>query len=216
MLTNRHKRQVGKMYIAIIDYKMGNIKSVENSFKKAGARIEVTNDPEKIKNASAVILPGVGAYREGFNNLKEMDLIKPIYESIEKKPFLGICLGMQLLFEYSLEDGKNNGLGIFKGFVGKIPPGVKIPHIGWNQIEINKESELLKGTKQGENFYFVHSYHVIPEDKSIISSITDYGTSIVASIEKDNIFGFQFHPEKSSTCGQQLIRNFINLAERKR
>lgn len=200
------------MYIAIIDYKMGNIKSVENSFKKAGARIEVTSDPEKIKNASAVILPGVGAYRDAFKNLKEMDLIKPIYESIENKPFLGICIGMQLLFEYSLEGGKNKGLGVFKGFVGRIPPGVKIPHIGWNQIEIKKKSKLFKDIKQGENFYFVHSYHVIPEDKSIISSITDHGTSIVASIEQDNVFGFQFHPEKSSTCGQQIIRNFIDLA----
>lgn len=204
------------MYIAIIDYKMGNIKSVENSFKKAGARIEVTSDPEKIKNASAVILPGVGAYRDAFKNLKEMDLIKPIYESIENKPFLGICMGMQLLFEYSLEGGKNKGLGVFKGFVGRIPPGVKIPHIGWNQIEIKKKSKLFKDIKQGENFYFVHSYHVIPEDKSIISSITDHGTSIVASIEQDNVFGFQFHPEKSSTCGQQLIRNFIDLAEGER
>jgi glutamine amidotransferase len=201
------------MYIAIIDYKMGNIKSVENSFKKAGARIEVTSDPEKIKNASAVILPGVGAYRDAFKNLEEMDLIKPIYESIKNKPFLGICMGMQLLFEYSLEGGKNKGLGVFKGFVGRIPPGVKIPHIGWNQIEIKKKSKLLKNIKQGENFYFVHSYHVIPEDKSIISSITDHGTSIVASIEQDNVFGFQFHPEKSSTYGQQLIRNFIDLSE---
>ena len=201
------------MYIAIIDYKMGNIKSVENSFKKAGARIEVTSDPEKIKNASAVILPGVGAYRNAFKNLEEMDLIKPIYESIKNKPFLGICMGMQLLFEYSLEGGKNKGLGVFKGFVDRIPPGVKIPHIGWNQIEIKKKSKLLKDIKQGENFYFVHSYHVIPEDKSIISSITDHGTSIVASIEQDNVFGFQFHPEKSSTYGQQLIRNFIDLSE---
>ncbi len=201
------------MYIAIIDYKMGNIKSVENSFKKAGARIEVTSDPEKIKNASAVILPGVGAYRDAFKNLEEMDLIKPIYESIKNKPFLGICMGMQLLFEYSFEGGKNKGLGVFKGFVGRIPPGVKIPHIGWNQIEIKKKSKLLKDIKQGENFYFVHSYHVIPEDKSIISSITDHGTSIVASIEQDNVFGFQFHPEKSSTYGQKLIRNFIDLSE---
>ncbi|MCK5567827.1 MAG: imidazole glycerol phosphate synthase subunit HisH, partial [Actinomycetia bacterium] len=174
------------------------------------------NDPEKIKDASAVILPGVGAYREGFNNLKEMDLIKPIYESIEKKPFLGICLGMQLLFEYSLENGKNRGLGIFKGFVDRIPPGVKIPHMGWNQLEIKKESKLLKDIKSGENFYFVHSYHIVPEDKSLISSTTDYGTDLVASIEEDNIFGFQFHPEKSSTIGQQLIKNFISLAEEKR
>lgn len=204
------------MYIAIIDYRMGNIKSVENSFKHSGATVEVTSDPEVIRHAGAVVLPGVGAYRDAYNNLKKMELIEPIYENIRKKPFLGICLGMQLLFEYSLEDGKNRGLGIFKGFVDRIPSGVKIPHMGWNQLEIKKESKLLKDIKPGENFYFVHSYHIVPEDRSLISSTTDYGTDLVAGIEEDNIFGFQFHPEKSSTSGQQLIKNFINLAEEER
>jgi len=204
------------MYIAIIDYGMGNIKSVENSFKNSGARVEVTSDPEVIRGADAVVLPGVGAYRDAYNNLEKMGLIEPIYANIRKKPFLGICLGMQLLFEYSLENGKNRGLGIFKGFVERIPPGVKIPHMGWNQLEIKKESKLLKDIKSGENFYFVHSYHIVPEDRSLISSTTDYGTDLVASIEEDNIFGFQFHPEKSSTIGQQLIKNFISLAEEKR
>ena len=204
------------MYIAIIDYRMGNIKSVENSFKHSGATVEVTGDPEVIRNAGAVVLPGVGAYRDAYNNLKKMELIEPIYENIRKKPFLGICLGMQLLFEYSLEDGKNRGLGIFKGFVDRIPSGVKIPHMGWNQLEIKKESKLLKDIKPGENFYFVHSYHIVPEDRSLISSTTDYGTDLVAGIEEDNIFGFQFHPEKSSTSGQQLIKNFISLAEEER
>ncbi|TET51239.1 MAG: imidazole glycerol phosphate synthase subunit HisH [Actinomycetota bacterium] len=204
------------MYIAIIDYRMGNIKSVENSFKNSGAAVKVTSDPEVIRSADAVVLPGVGAYRDAYNNIEKMGLVEPIYENIRKKPFLGICLGMQLLFEYSLEDGKNNGLGIFKGFVDRIPPGVKIPHIGWNQLEIKKESKLLKDIKSGENFYFVHSYHIVPEDRSLISSTTDYGTDLVASIEEDNIFGFQFHPEKSSTIGQQLIKNFISLAEEKR
>ncbi len=204
------------MYIAIIDYRMGNIKSVENSFKNSGATVKVTSDPEVIRSADAVVLPGVGAYRDAYNNLEKMGLIEPIYANIRKKPFLGICLGMQLLFEYSLENGKNRGLGIFKGFVDRIPPGVKIPHMGWNQLEIKKESKLLKDIKSGENFYFVHSYHIVPEDKSLISSTTDYGTDLVASIEEDNIFGFQFHPEKSSTAGQQLIKNFISLAEEKR
>lgn len=204
------------MYITIIDYRMGNIKSVENSFKNSGATVKVTSDPEVIRSADAVVLPGVGAYRDAYNNLEKMGLIEPIYANIRKKPFLGICLGMQLLFEYSLENGKNRGLGIFKGFVDRIPPGVKIPHIGWNQLEIKKESKLLKDIKSGENFYFVHSYHIVPEDKSLISSTTDYGTDLVASIEEDNIFGFQFHPEKSSTIGQQLIKNFISLAEEKR
>ena len=204
------------MYIAIIDYGMGNIKSVENSFSNSGARVEVTSDPEVIRRSAAVILPGVGAYRDAYNNLEKMGLIKPIYENIRKKPFLGICLGMQLLFEYSTEGGKNRGLGIFKGFVDRIPPGVKIPHMGWNQLEIKKESKLLKDIKPGENFYFVHSYHIVPEDKSIISSTTDYGVSLIAGIEEDNIFGFQFHPEKSSTSGQKLIRSFISLTEERR
>lgn len=200
------------MYIAIIDYKMGNIKSVENSFKNAGAEVRVTSDPGEIRDSNAVVLPGVGAYRDAYNNLAEMGLIKSVYDNIDKKPFLGICLGMQLLFEYSLEDGKNKGLGIFKGFVDRIPSGVKIPHMGWNQIKIKKKSRLLKDIKSGENFYFVHSYHVVPEDEKLISSITDYGADIVASIEDNNIFGFQFHPEKSSVKGQRLIKNFITLA----
>jgi imidazole glycerol-phosphate synthase subunit HisH len=202
------------MYIALIDYGMGNIKSVENSFLKAGADIKVTADPAVINNSAAVILPGVGAYRDAFSNLDKRGLVEPIYKNIKSKPFLGICIGMQLLFEYSLEDGKNRGLGIFKGSVQKIPPGVKIPHMGWNQIDIiKKNSKILKGIQSGENFYFVHSYHVVPEDRSIVSSITDYGTDIVASIEKDNIFGSQFHPEKSSMIGQKLIKNFLSLAK---
>jgi glutamine amidotransferase len=206
------------MYIAIIDYGMGNISSVKNSFIKAGADIEVTSDPAVINGASAVILPGVGAYRDAFLNLKERALIGVINEVIGKKPFLGICLGMQLLFDYSLEhsleDGKNQGLGIFRGSVQKIPAGVKIPHMGWNQINIKLEdSKMLSGINSGEYFYFVHSYHAVPDDPSIISSTTEYGTDLVASVESDNIFGFQFHPEKSSTLGQILVKNFIRLAE---
>jgi glutamine amidotransferase len=203
-----------KMYIAIIDYGMGNISSVKNSFIKAGADIKVTSDPAKITSSSAVILPGVGAYRDAFLNLKDRGLVEVINQVIGKKPFLGICLGMQLLFDYSLEDGKNQGLGIFKGSVRKIPAGVKIPHMGWNQIDIKmKESQMLSGVGSGEYFYFVHSYHVVPDDPSIVSSTTEYGTDLVASVESGNIFGFQFHPEKSSTLGQILVKNFIRLAK---
>lgn len=202
------------MYIAIIDYGMGNISSVKNSFIKAGADIKVTSDPAEIIGASAVILPGVGAYRDAFLNLKDRGLVDVINKVIGKKPFLGICLGMQLLFDYSLEDGKNQGLGIFRGSVQKIPAGVKIPHMGWNQIDIKqKSSKMLSGIDSGEYFYFVHSYHAVPDDPSLISSMTEYGTDLVASVEADNIFGFQFHPEKSSTLGQILVKNFIRLAE---
>jgi imidazole glycerol-phosphate synthase subunit HisH len=202
------------MYIAIIDYGMGNISSVKNSFIRAGADIKVTSDPAVIAGAGAVILPGVGAYRDAFHNLEKRGLVKAIIQAVREKPFLGICLGMQLLFDYSLEDGRNRGLGILKGSVRKIPPGVKIPHMGWNQVNIKmKESKIFPGIKDREYFYFVHSYHAVPDDPSIISSTTEYGTDLSASVEKDNIFGFQFHPEKSSTRGQVLVKNFISLAE---
>ena len=202
------------MYIAIIDYGMGNISSVKNSFIKAGADIKVTSDPTVITDAAAVILPGVGAYRDAFLNLEKRKLIDVIGQVVKEKPFLGICLGMQLLFDYSLEDGKNQGLGIFRGSVRKIPPGVKIPHMGWNQIDIKmKGSKMLSGISNGEYFYFVHSYHAVPDDSAIISSTAEYGTDLVASVEAGNIFGFQFHPEKSSTLGQILVKNFIRLAE---
>lgn len=202
------------MYIALIDYGLGNIKSVKNSFLKAGVEIKVTADPAVIDKSAAVILPGVGAYRDAFLNLDKRGLIEPIYKSIRSKPFMGICLGMQLLFEYSFEDGKNRGLAVFKGSVQKIPTGVKIPHMGWNQIDIiEKDSKILKGVQNGENFYFVHSYHVVPDDTSIVSSTTDHGISLVASIEKDNVYGSQFHPEKSSAAGQKIIKNFLNLVQ---
>ena len=201
------------MYIAIVDYGMGNIRSVENSFIKSGADIKITSEPAVINGSSGVILPGVGAYRDAYRNLENRGLISVIKRSTYEKPFLGICLGMQLLFDYSLEDGKNRGLGLLKGSVQKIPPGVKIPHMGWNQIHIRiKDSKVLKGIRNGEYFYFVHSYYVVPDDGSVISSTTEYGTELVSSIEKDNIFGLQFHPEKSSTMGLRLIRNFIRLA----
>ena len=204
------------MYIAIINYNMGNIKSVENAFKKIGAPVKVTNSPKVIDNAEAVILPGVGAFKDAYNNLEKLDLIGAIKKNIKKKLFLGICIGMQILFDYSMEDGRNKGMGILKGHVGRIPSGVKVPHMGWNQLKLyRKDSNLFSGIDEGENFYFVHSYHAIPEDKAIISSTTDYGIEIVSSIEKENIYGLQFHPEKSSTYGQAILKNFIKMVESK-
>ena len=202
------------MYIAVINYNMGNISSVENAFRRIGADVKVTSDHKIINNAETLVLPGVGAFKDAYKNLEELNLIKVIKENIRKKYFLGICLGMQLLFDYSVEDGKNQGLGIFKGFADRIPPGVKVPHMGWNQLKIlRRKSKIFSSIKEGENFYFVHSYHVIPEDKKIISSTTNYGIKIVSSIEYRNIYGFQFHPEKSSTIGLKILKNFWNIVK---
>ena len=187
------------MYIAIIDYDMGNISSVKNAFMKIGVDVRVTGSASVINNAEALVLPGVGACRDAYRNLEKLKLIDVLKKNIFKKTFLGICLGMHLLFEYSMENDRSEGLGILKGYVEKIPPIVKVPHMGWNQLKIlKKESRILSGIREGENFYFVHSYYVIPENKDIISSSTDYGIDITAGIELGNIYGIQFHPEKSS------------------
>lgn len=205
------------MYIAIIDYGIGNIKSVENAFKKISADVRVTDNIRIINNAHALVLPGVGAIRDARRNLEEIKIIDSVKENIKKKLFLGICLGMQLLFEYSYEDGKNMGLGLLKGYVDKIPPlPVKVPHIGWNQLKIlKKDSKLFSGIKEGEYFYFDHSYHVVPDDKGIISCTTDYGIQLTAGIEYDNIYGVQFHPEKSSNYGLKLLENFRDMVKEK-
>jgi imidazole glycerol-phosphate synthase subunit HisH len=202
------------MYIAIIDYNMGNIKSVENAFKRIGADVKVTDKPEIISGAKAVVLPGVGAFRDAIGNLKKLGLYECIMNTIaQDKPFLGICIGLQVLFEYGMEGAKSPGLGIFKGSVEKIPDGVKIPHMGWNKIRIiKKDSRLFKGIVSGESFYFVHSYHAVCADEEIISSTTDYGIDIVSSIEKGNSYALQFHPEKSSAFGLKVLRNFMEIA----
>ncbi len=207
---------VGK-YIAIIDYNMGNIKSVENAFKSIDIRVEVTSNVNIIKKAFAVVLPGVGAFKDAIINLEKLKLYSTIIDIIKSgKPFLGICIGMQILFEYGYEGGKSRGFGIFNGNVERIPfsPGIKIPHMGWNRIKIiKKKSPIFKGIKNEESFYFVHSYHAVCNDKNIISSLTEYGINIVSSIEHENIFGLQFHPEKSSKSGLQILKNFADIAE---
>jgi imidazole glycerol-phosphate synthase subunit HisH len=210
------KKSEKTLYIAIINYHTGNIKSVENAFKKVGAQVKVTSSPAVIKNAAAIVLPGVGAFGDAYRNLKKLNLIEEIKNNIEKKLFLGICLGMQLLFEYSIEDGKNNGLCLLKGHVDKIPPQVKVPHIGWNQLNILKgNSKLFSGIKKGENFYFVHSYYAIPGDSNIITCTADYGIQLTAGVEYGNIYGLQFHPEKSSNSGLRILENFWNILHEK-
>jgi imidazole glycerol-phosphate synthase subunit HisH len=202
------------MYIAIINYNMGNIKSVANAFLSLGISIEVTYSRQVIMNASGVVLPGVGAFRDAVKNLEDLNLHNAIKETIKQnKPFLGICIGLQVLFEYGTEGQICSGLGVFKGTVEKIPSGVKIPHMGWNRLKIiKKDSRLFKDVKDGESFYFVHSYSAVPADSSIVSSTTEYGIELVSSVECRNTFGLQFHPEKSSSCGLKILSNFADVA----
>ena len=203
-----------RKYFVIINY-IGNLKSVENAFKNRGAEVYVTDSIRKIKNATGIVLPGVGAFGAGMKNLEKHNLIDLIIKEIEKgKPFLGICLGLQLLFEKSEETPDVKGLSIFKGEVKKFKiKDLKIPHLGWNQIEIKKRSPLLKGIKNKSFFYFVHSYFVEPEEKDIIMCTTNYGKEFVTGVWKENVFGVQFHPEKSQDNGLKLIENFIEFAK---
>lgn len=200
--------------IAVIDYGMGNLRSVSKAVEYVGGDVIVTDDKEKIKDAEAIILPGVGAFKDAVKNLRERNLWETVITEVEKgKPFLGICLGLHLLFEKGYEFGEENGLGIIKGKVVRfeLPHDYKIPHMGWNQVSIKKNSPFLKEIKEGEFFYFVHSYYVKPEDKSVILTTTDYGIEFVSSIEKDNVIATQFHPEKSQKAGLKLLSNFLEM-----
>ncbi|WP_457568481.1 imidazole glycerol phosphate synthase subunit HisH [Desulfurobacterium sp.] len=202
--------------IAVIDYGMGNLRSVSKAVEYVGGNVTVTDDRTRISNAEAIILPGVGAFKDAVKNLKKRGLWEVIIREIEKgKPFLGICLGLHLLFEKGYEFGEEEGLGIVKGKVIRfeLPPEYKIPHMGWNQISIKKESRFLKGIKNGEFFYFVHSYYVKPEDDSVILTTTNYGIDFVSSIEKDNVIATQFHPEKSQKAGLKLLSNFLKMVK---
>ncbi len=198
----------------IIDYGMGNLRSVYKALLKVGFReVNITNSREEVERADIIVLPGVGAFKDAMKHLKELNLLDVIREGIEKgKPFLGICLGLQLLFERSYEFGVEEGMSIFKGEVKLLPPTVKIPHMGWNQVWIKKGEGIFKGIKEGSYFYFVHSYRVVPEDESIVASTTDYGEYFVSAVEKDNIWAVQFHPEKSQRLGLKVLENFREFA----
>jgi glutamine amidotransferase len=204
------------MKVAVIDYGMGNLRSVAKALEFVGfKRVVVTSDPDEVSDAEAVVFPGQGAFRKAMENLKRLGLVEVLIRTIEEgKPFLGICLGLQLLFEKSYEHGVTEGLGVLKGEVKLLPPGVKIPHIGWNQVHLKKETEMFRGIEDGDYFYFVHSYCVFPEEREVIASVTDYGTEFVSSIERDNLWAVQFHPEKSQKKGLTLLRNFFERAKR--
>ena len=206
--------------IAVIDYDMGNLRSVAKGFERVGARAVITRDPKVIGDSSHVVLPGVGAFKDCMKNLEAYGLIGPVLKSIESgKPFLGICLGLQLLFEESTEFGPHRGLGIIKGRVLRFPSGMreegeelKVPHMGWNDIKKVKESRLLRDVPEGSYFYFVHSYYAEPEVDEVTLTKTEYGVSFTSSIERDNIMACQFHPEKSQKVGLKVLKNFSELS----
>ncbi len=199
--------------ICIIDYKLGNIASIFNSIKDITSNVIVSDKENDLKNSSHIILPGVGSFKAGMQNLKNINLIDLLNNEIivKKKMFLGICLGMQLIASKSSEDGETKGLNWIKGEVIKIPENlnVKIPHMGWNEVNFSKNI-LYDKIRKNSSFYFVHSYHLVPQNKSVISGTCKHGSILTASIEKENIFATQFHPEKSHDVGSLLLKNFIN------
>lgn len=205
--------------IAIIDYGMGNLRSVQKAFERIGHSAVVTRDKKIINDADKIVLPGVGAFPDCMKNLADLGLIDPIIKGVEAgKPFFGICLGLQVLFTESEEFGIHKGLDIIKGRVIRFPEGLssngtrlKIPHMGWNEIRMKKKTPVLDGIPEGSYLYFVHSYYVVPQDKDIIATTTDYGVEFVSSIWKDNIFACQFHPEKSQQAGLKILENFGGL-----
>jgi len=207
--------------IAVIDYGMGNLRSVQKALEFVGAKVIVTHDPDLILSADSVVLPGVGAFKDCMANLNKLSLIEPIRKFIDsEKPFLGICLGLQVLFEESEEYGPVPGLGILPGKVVKFidgssdtrkGPQIKIPHMGWNQIKVKKNAPLFAGVGDSPYFYFVHSYYVVPEDPEMVATVTHYGIEFVSGIQHKNIYAFQFHPEKSQTLGLSILERFSNL-----
>jgi len=204
------------MKTVVIDYGMGNLRSVSKALEYVGfGDVKVSGSLKEVKEAEVLVLPGVGAFGDAMKNLKALGLERAIREHVERgKPFLGICLGLQLLFERSYEHGVHKGLGILKGEVKLLPPRVRIPHIGWNQLWKKKESPLLENIESGEFFYFVHSYVVEPEEEEVVLTTTDYGVDFVSSVWIDNLFAVQFHPEKSQRKGLELLRNFKKFSER--
>jgi imidazole glycerol-phosphate synthase subunit HisH len=208
------------MNVTIVDYQSGNISSVINSFTevaKGKVNLEVTSDIKKIKSSDKIVLPGQGSFKSCVKSLNDInglvDTLKD-FAITNKKPLLGICVGLQMFADIGYEEAETKGLGWIPGKVSKIDNQngkFKLPHIGWNEIEIQKESNILKDIKNKSHMYFVHSYEFIPEDKSVVSATTDYSSKIVCAVERDSLFGTQFHPEKSDKIGLQIIKNFINL-----
>lgn len=206
--------------IAVIDYGMGNLRSVAKAFEAVGAPVIVTGEPKEILRADSVVLPGVGAFKDCMRNLESKELDRVVHETVESgKPFLGICLGLQLLFDESVEFGCVRGLGIIPGKVVRFKPQVpqpgderlKVPHMGWNTVSIKKRNPLFESAPENPWFYFVHSYYVVPDDPDMIATTTNYGIEFVSGIQHKNIYAFQFHPEKSQKLGLAVLENFAQL-----
>jgi glutamine amidotransferase len=210
--------------IVIIDYGMGNLRSVQKGFEHVGITAEIVRDAKAIENASAVVLPGVGAFRDCMGNLKELGLIEPIVRKIEEgTPYLGICLGLQILFTESDEFGRTEGLNLIPGRVrrfafdreaGGASPTLKIPHMGWNTINKVKAPPILQDVPDQAHLYFVHSYYVVPDDESVIATTTNYGIDFTSMVWKDNIYATQFHPEKSQDVGLTILKQFAKISGR--
>jgi glutamine amidotransferase len=197
--------------LVIVDYGMANLRSVQKAFEKVGYPAEISSDPNRIAEASKVVLPGVGAFRDAIARLRDAGLVPPLVEHIRAgKPFLGICLGLQLLFTKSYEDGEYAGLDLFPGEVVRFPnqPGLKVPHMGWNQLHIRRRAPHLQDMPDQAAVYFVHSYYVVPRDPSLVATETDYPTPFASAIWQDNVFATQFHPEKSQRIGLGMLRRF--------
>lgn len=202
------------MMIAIVDYGMGNLRSVQKAIEKIGQVAEIVRSPAQIRAADRLILPGVGAFRDAIHELQRLELVEPIRDHIRAdKPFLGICLGLQLLFDVSHEDGEWPGLGVVSGEVVRFPPSaeLKVPHMGWNTLEPTGPVCLLEGLPADASVYFVHSYYVVPRDPSVIAARTNYGISFTSMVARGNMYATQFHPEKSQKVGLKLLSNFASL-----
>lgn len=200
--------------IAIIDYGMGNLRSVQKGFERVGQPATITSDPAVVSRADKIVLPGIGAFEDAIGELRRLDLASAVVRSIDAgKPFLGICLGLQLLFDVGYEGGRHAGLGVLRGEVVRfdVPPPLKVPHMGWNQLAIRRRPPVLQGIADGTYVYFVHSYYVVPADESVIATTTDYPGPYASAVWRDNIYAVQFHPEKSQADGLRMLRNFAEL-----
>jgi glutamine amidotransferase len=201
--------------IAIIDYGMGNLRSVQKGFERVGHAATITSDPEVVNAAEKVVLPGVGAFEDAIAELYRRRLVEPVLKAIDdERPFLGICLGLQLLFETSYENGTHKGLGVLPGEVVRfeLPQEYSVPHMGWNQLEICRPAPILEGLAPGTHVYFVHSYYVAPRDADVVATQTNYGIPFCSMVWRKNLFATQFHPEKSQADGLRILRNFAELA----
>ena len=202
--------------IAIIDYDMANLRSVQKAFEHVGHAADIITRPEQVDAAERVVLPGVGAFADAVVTLRERGLAEAVVRHIERgKPFFGICLGLQMLFDVGYEDGEHRGLGVMKGACVQFDVdqtlGLKVPHMGWNQLDVRRRSPILNGLPDGANVYFVHGYYAAPADESVVATTTDYGRSFVSSVWRDNVVATQFHPEKSQTVGLQILKNFADM-----